>query len=172
MIFWAVVSLAAAAEVRDLFISRVVQLRVHSNSSLHDAAITAAQSFGLADSIIDKFTSRVWMQSMQPWDSEPPAVRGYQEGAMLAGVSCVEGSATLEIMDPRGHNPPFGHVYQFRLEPGDLVMFWAGQPFAIPPTGSALLARVELGFFGLTSATRAHLMDLDPLAFLSTRVST
>ena len=170
MFLCTVVHLAAALEVTDLFISRVVRLKLRDFSTLRETALSAARSFDLNSSIAEKLESRVWRQSLE-WYSEPPAVRGYSEGALITGILCMQGSLTIELMDPRGHNPPFGHAYKFRLEPGDLLLFWAGQPFSIP-LASAEIVRIELGFFRLTNSTRSRLADVDPLAFLSATVYT
>jgi len=149
----------AAAEVLDLFSSRLAVNNVGTDSQTVTRAFLDAAGLFAAAGTLAGLGQRARRMALSPVECLPPGLSGYSEGALLVGVLLVDGEATLELMDPRGHNPPFGRYFERRLSPGDLAVFWAGQPFAIPPPrGGAVLLILELGNFQVFD------FEADPLA--------
>jgi len=155
--------LAVSAEVVDLFTSRIIKTNVSGLdvASIDAAAISAARNFHINE---PKVLTKEWgLRELSQWDCVPPGVaRGYGRGSLLLALAPLSGSVEVEVLDPRGHNPPFGKFYKMTLIPGEMLMMWAAQPFTIPPTSEpTLLLSLELGYFGLS----AFDLELDPVSF-------
>ena len=90
-----------------------------------------------------------------------PDVSGYSSvGSFISGVVAIEEELPIEVLDPRGHNPPFGHPFRTTLQPGELALYWAAQPVAIPPNKRTYF-QVEFGYWQLARASRVRVVDFE-----------
>ncbi len=98
----------------------------------------------------------------------PALAESYGNGSLVSGLfNRGDTVIRVELMDPRGFNPPFGQGEHLFLEPGELVLYWAAQPVLIPPQKGALV-KVEVGFFGLSPEGLRVVLDFerDPCAYI------
>ena len=87
----------------------------------------------------------------------------YVQGAFLTGfLTSKDSDFSFELLDPRGANPPFGKGTKIEMSRFELVLFWAAQPYFIPPHQTEVTVwKVEIGFFGLEEKKRLELVDFE-----------
>jgi hypothetical protein len=84
------------------------------------------------------YMARMWAEVLGPGDAVAPTFMA-SEGAQIAGVihthapSGIKGSPVFEILDPRGHNPPFGKDERMNAIPGVAMLFPAWATRMTPP---------------------------------------
>jgi hypothetical protein len=99
---------------------------------------------------------------LSPFSAQyPHLAASYGRGSLVSGILNIGSEIVrIELMDPRGFNPPFGHGEHFQLLPNDLILFWAAQPVLIPPQ-SGNVYKIEVGYLGLSESSLVRLLDFE-----------
>lgn len=84
------------------------------------------------------YKARLWAEVMGSGDAVAPTFMA-GSGAQITGVihthipSRLKGNPVFEILDPRGHNPPFGQDERITAVPGTMLLFPAWATRMVPP---------------------------------------
>ena len=127
------------------------------------------------------YQARMWAEVLAPGDFvEPKNVAA--EGAVAAGVIFThippdaEGTPRFELLDPRGHNPPFGQDQRLEAQQGVGLLFPAWVDRLTPPhrlkQGGAISPRshridwvFEIGLFQFPEEALVRFYDLEMCPF-------
>lgn len=127
------------------------------------------------------YQARMWAEVLGPGDFvEPKNVA--TEGAVAAGVIFThippdtEGTPRFELLDPRGHNPPFGHDQRLEAQPGVGLLFpgWVDRltpPHRLKKGGGAFPGShridwvFEIGLFQFPEEALVRFYDLEMCPF-------
>jgi hypothetical protein len=94
----------------------------------------------------------------------------YGQGVMLTGFYSGGNTFVFELIDPRGANPPFGKTTQIIMAPNEIVIFWAAQPYFVPPQPeNTTVWSIEVKFDVVESEKGKELINFENDLFAMTK---
>ena len=87
----------------------------------------------------------------------------YDEGVLVIGLFALEKPLIFHLIDPRGANPPFGQDVELLLQQKEMVVFWSGTYFSIPPQDTEVI-EIHLGLFNYSQKVKQKFKQEDPLS--------